>query len=140
MSGECWNYFTDAHYARNVWSVVNVTTGERGVNPFEGDISLLVSEENQLWCKSNPNKWLHQKFGDGRVHAVKRVTNGGFVKVWIGSSNGSGHLRYQARFCSVCSLSFTMLLKLGSPPWPRYRGIQTRHHRTFHCVVSNCGI
>ena len=81
------DYFTDAHYDSGVWSVVDRDTGERHVDLFRGDISSLVSEENQRWCQINPNRWLHEKFGDGRVHAVKRVSHG-FVKVWIGEKKG----------------------------------------------------
>ena len=96
MSARWSKGFTDAHYDKGVWSVVDLHTGERKVDPFEGEISSLVSEENQRWCQSNPGSWLHAKFGDGEVHAVKRVSDGAFVKVWLGEAKGSaGHFRYQ---------------------------------------------
>ena len=104
MSGAWRNYYADAQYDAGSWFVVDCDTGERYVDPFCGNINTLVSDENREWCQKTPKKWLHEKFGDGRVHAIKRVqgAHGSFLKVWIGSPEGSqGHLRYQTRFCYV---------------------------------------
>ena len=79
MSGQWWNYFTDANYDSGVWSVVDRDTGEWHVDPFRGDISSLVSEENQRWCKAHSKRWLHEKFGDRRVHAAKLVSMSFFL-------------------------------------------------------------
>jgi hypothetical protein len=93
MSGEWWNSFADVYYTGSKWYAADHDTGDRDVDPFRGDISLLVSMENQDWCRANPRKWLHEKFGDGSVRAVKLVSQG-YVKVWIGDKTGvHGHLR-----------------------------------------------
>ena len=82
--------------------MVDRDMGERHVDPFRGNIDTLVDEDNRLWCQTNPEKWLHEKFGGGTAYAIKRVPDGKFVTVWVGSSSDSaGHLRYQTRFCYV---------------------------------------
>ena len=95
------NYFLDVQYVAGVWYAANPVTGDReNVDAITSDISELVRDEDQQWCRDNQRVWLHKKHGHGRTVAVKKIpedddpTRVAFVKVWIGDHKKiHGHLR-----------------------------------------------